>query len=189
VTQVEDWLVEQSPLWNRAPVYADPTQFRGSIQNLNLRGVRAKEWNFTSTSVGEVATALVQTFRNRQIHVPNLPVLKDELLKVRLRESSPGVTRLDHDRQGHDDQAVTIGMGCRILIGDGGGLGASWMDHMKRVQIERELNPLPPIDEMSPRQYFLGASAPAGGTRPGGCKHRWFDGYCAHCGTRNGQVA
>jgi hypothetical protein len=189
VSKVEDWLVEQAPLWNRAPVYADPTQFRGSIQNLNLRGVRAKEWNFTTTSVGHVASALVQTFRNRQIHVPNLPVLKDELLKVRLRETTPGVTRLDHDRFGHDDQAVTIGMGCRILIGDGSGLGANWMEHMKRVQAENEANPIRPIEEMGPRQYFMGATQPDAGVRPKGCKHRWFAGYCAHCGIPNGEVA
>ena len=190
VSKVEDWLVDNAPKWNRAPVYADPTQFRGSIQNLNLRGVRAKEWNFTSTSVGEVATALVQTFRNRQIHVPNHPVLKDELLKVRLRESSPGVTRLDHDKGGHDDQAVTIGMGCRILIGEGGGLGASWMEHMKCIQTERDLNPISEIDTTSPKAYMLGASQPAASPRPGGCKHRWFsDNRCVYCGTTRGEVA
>jgi hypothetical protein len=132
VSAVEDWIVENAPMWNKAPVYADPTQFRGSIQNLNRRGVRAKEWAFTATSVGEVATALVQTFRNRQIFVPNLPILKDELLRVRLRESSPGVTRLDHERGAHDDQAVTIGMGCRILLGGNGGVGANFKEFMAR---------------------------------------------------------
>jgi hypothetical protein len=188
VSDVEDWLVKQAPEWNRAPVYADPTQFRGSIQNLNLRGVRAKEWNFTTTSVGEVASALVQTFRNRQIHIPDLPVLREELLRVRLRETTPGVTRLDHDKGAHDDQAVTIGMGCRILIGDGSGLGASWMEHMKRLEAEQELNPQRPVDQMSPRQYMMNAE-PKAATRPGSCKHRWFDGRCAHCGCPHEKVA
>jgi len=188
VSDVEDWLVKQAPEWNRAPVYADPTQFRGSIQNLNLRGVRAKEWNFTTTSVGEVASALVQTFRNRQIHVPDNPILREELLRVRLRETTPGVTRLDHDKGAHDDQAVTIGMGCRILIGDGSGLGASWMEHMKRLEAEQELNPQRPVDQMSPRQYMMNAE-PKAATRPGSCKHRWFDGRCAHCGCPHEKVA
>ena len=183
VSKVEDWLVAEAPKWNRAPVYADPSQFRGSIQNLNLRGVRAKEWNFTTTSVGEVASALVQTFRNRQIFVPDLPILKDELLRVRLRETAPGVTRLDHDKGAHDDQAVCIGMGCRILLGDGGGLGASWMEHMKRTQQEREANPLPPVEQMGPRAYFMSSAQPEFGIRPNACKHRWFDGRCALCNT------
>ena len=189
VSKVEDWLVEWANKYNRAPVYADPTQFRGSIQNLNLRGVRAKEWNFTSTSVGEVASALVQTFRNRQIHVPHSMTLKEELLRVRLRETAPGVTRLDHDKGAHDDQAVTIGMGCRILLGDGMGLGASWMEHMKRLRIEQELHPVSQIDQMSPRAYAMSGNEPKSSPRPGACKHRWFQGQCAHCGLAIGEVA
>ena len=183
VSKVEDWIVEHAQAYNRANVHADPAQFRGSIQNLNLRGVRAKEFPFTSTSVGEVASALVQTFRARQIHVPDLPILKDELLKVRLRESAPGVTRLDHDAGAHDDQAVTIGMGCRIFLGDGGGLGASWMEHLKRTQQERDEHPEKLIDTLAGRQYTVGAAGPTGGPRPQQCKHRWFDGTCAFCGT------
>ena len=189
VSDVEDWLVQQAPEWNRAEVFADPTQFRGSIQNLNLRGVRAKEWNFTTTSVGEVASALVQTFRNRQIHIPDLPILREELLRVRLRETTPGVTRLDHDKGAHDDQAVTIGMGCRILIGDGNGLGRSWMEHMKRLKIEEELHPRRMIDEMSPRDYVLGSTPNKVIERPNSCKHRWFEQRCVHCGCPHEMVA
>ncbi|MDA4131496.1 MAG: hypothetical protein OK454_00010 [Thaumarchaeota archaeon] len=192
VSAVEDWLAEKSPEWNRAPVYADPSQFRGSIQNLNLRGVRAKEFPFTATSVGDVATALVQTFRNRQIYVPDLPLLKDELLKVRLRESSPGVTRLDHDRGAHDDQAVTIGMACRIHLGDGNGLGRSWIEHMRRIETERELNPMPPVEAVTPRAYFMsGNDPPKSGDRPNRCKHRWFgdEQVCVNCGVKHGEVA
>lgn len=141
-SDVEDWLVQQAPRWNRATVYADPDQFRGNVLNLNRRGVRAKEFPFTATSVGTVATALVQTFRSRQIYVPARPpagpVLKDELLRVRLRESAPGVTRLDHDRGGHDDQAVTVGMACKLLLGNAGAIGANFREFMIRDS-ERQL--------------------------------------------------
>lgn len=185
VSAVEDWIVEHSPDWFRCPVYADPSQFRGSIQNLNLRGVRAKEWNFTATSVGEVATALVQTFRNRQIHVPNDPQLKDELLKVRLRESSPGVTRLDHDRGAHDDQAVAIGMACRILLGDGTGLGHSWLDYLKRKQGDLLEHPVKPVE--APRPSLIGQGGSV--MPPRACKHRyWPDGRCVNCGTTHEEV-
>jgi hypothetical protein len=132
LSKVESWLIDASHRWNRAPVFADPTQFVGNIQNLNKHGVRAKEWPFTTTSVGELAAALVHSFRNRQIWVPKSAILKDELLRVRLRETSPGVARLDHDRGGHDDQAVTIGMACRIHLGGTGGVGANFREFMER---------------------------------------------------------
>ena len=183
VSKVEDWVVEHARIYNRANVYADPTQFRGSIQNLNLRGVRAHEFNFTSTSVGQVASALVQTFRNRQIHVPDLPILKDELLRVKLRESAPGVTRLDHDTGAHDDQAVTIGMGCKVLLGDGGGLGASWLEHMRNQQKEQELHPQPAPPPPRMAEQTVAA------VRPLSCQHRWFEGRCAFCGVPMGEVA
>jgi len=31
-----------------------------------------------------------------------------------------GITRLDHDRSAHDDQAVVIGLGCYLLLGKTG---------------------------------------------------------------------
>lgn len=180
VSAVEDWLAINAPIWHRAVVHADPNQFQGSIQNLNLRGVRAKEWVFTSSSVGEVATSLVQAFRNRQIHVPNLPMLKDELLKVRLRESSPGVTRLDHDRSGHDDQAVTIGMGCRILLGSNGGVGANFRKFMEDQTTKRQEKT---ADELSldrdrkraERQVFGGRARVRARRERAvkNCQHRW----------------
>ncbi len=190
VSNVEDWIAHNAPKWNRAEVFADPSQFRGSIQNLNLRGVRAKEWEFTSTSVGHVATALVQTFRNRQIHVPDLPLLKDELLRVRLRESAPGVTRLDHDRGAHDDQAVCIGMACRIHLGDGSGLGRTWLEHMRRTEQDRKDNPAPPVDVRTPTSYFL-AEVPEGRMRCRSGQHRFFgtERICVNCGVGPEEIA
>lgn len=120
VDQVRDRVGDLAIEYNRARVYADPDQFVGSLQSLNRRGVRAQEWRFTATSVGLIATALTQTFRNRCISVPHTPALRTELLRVRLRESSPGVTRLDHERAGHDDQAVAIGMAAHLLLGKTG---------------------------------------------------------------------
>jgi hypothetical protein len=98
---------------------------------LNRRGVKAEEWIFSTTSVGQIAVSLVQTFRNELIWIPDAPVLKDELLSVRLRESAPGVSRLDHDRSGHDDQAVVIGMACNLLIGRVGWGPAAFKQFMK----------------------------------------------------------
>lgn len=116
IDAVRDRVAELATEYNGAPVHADPDQFVGAIQELSRRGVKSHEWRFSATSVGLLATALTQSFRNRCIVVPHSDVLRNELLRVRLRESSPGVTRLDHDKGGHDDQAVAIGMACHLLL-------------------------------------------------------------------------
>ena len=113
---VKKKIMELSGEYHGAKVYADPYQFAGGIQELNKRGVRSEEWPFTTTSVGQVATSLVQVFHNHSIFIPDYDDLKNELLSVRLRENSPGVTRLDHDREKHDDQAVVIGMAAHLLV-------------------------------------------------------------------------
>ncbi len=134
IREVIETLASMGPRYNRATVFADPDQAVGIVQELCQRGVNAKEWQFTTTSVGKIATALVLAFRNRQIHIPDTPALREELLSVRLRETTPGVTRLDHDKGAHDDQAVVIGMATHMLLGEAAwGVGHGWMESMKRA--------------------------------------------------------
>lgn len=184
IADVEERVAELSYEYNRAKVHADPVQFVGSLQNLNLRGVKAEEFKFTATSVGEVATALVQTFRNQLIQVPDAPVLKDELLKVRLRESSPGVSRLDHDRSGHDDQAVVIGMGCFVLLGRAVGSFAAFKAYIayRREQSEQRVSDSATgqsFDESAPGRFLANIDRQrqrrerAELARQQRCQHRW----------------
>jgi phage terminase large subunit-like protein len=181
---VEDWLVETAHAYNRARVYGDPDQFQGSLQNLNRRGVRASEWTFTSSSVGQVATALVQCFRNRLIFVPDEPTLRDELLRVRLRETAPGVVRLDHDRSGHDDQAVAIGMACHLLLSSG---ASRSVEIFKEFLSEQTTKRKQRSDEVSravaavmQRPERLARARERMQRR---CEHRWRDGRCVFgCG-------
>jgi hypothetical protein len=42
--------------------------------------------------------------------------LLDELANVRLRESSPGVYRMEHDPDKHDDQAIALALAANHLI-------------------------------------------------------------------------
>ena len=164
VSDIEDWVVATAAEYNRARVFADPSQFRGGVQNLTARGVRAQVWNFTSTSVGKVASSLVQSIRDGRLRLPDVPQLRDELLRVRLRESSPGVTRLDHDRGAHDDQAVAIGMAVHELIGrDRFGAGAGFVQFMR--------------DEMAKK-----AEGPPR-ARAARCDHRYRSGTCLLCGS------
>jgi hypothetical protein len=191
--EVENFIAAWAPRYNRARVYGDPTQFIGTLQNLNKRGVRTEEWVFSTTSVGQVAVSLVQTFRNALIFVPDAPVLKDELLAVKLRESSPGVSRLDHDSSGHDDQAVTIGVACNLLVGrTGWGGAAAFKEFMQRQIEKRKERPTREAKALTRFQRHLerqaGRSARQQQKRQGACEHRWRDETCVFCGVDRGTL-
>lgn len=138
---VEERIMELSSEYNRAAVHLDPDQAQGLLQSLARQGVNAKEFTFSLTSVGQVATALVQAFHNRLVEIPDSPELRAELLAVKLRDTGHGVPRLDHDRSGHDDQAVTIGMAAHLLLARSAGTTAAFLAHMRRSLAEREGRP------------------------------------------------
>ncbi len=114
---VETWIDTASLEYHRAPLFADPYQAVGLLQRLKARGVRAEQFTFSAQSVGRVANALHLALRNRLILLPDDPELRAELGRVRLRETSPGAVRLDHDSGEHDDQAVAIAIACAVLQG------------------------------------------------------------------------
>lgn len=111
---VED-LVLQAAREYRAPVRTDPWQAVGLAQRLRGRGVRVEEWAFTAQSVGRLAVNLHLLLRERRLSLPDDAELLDELANVRLRETSPGVFRLDHDAGKHDDRAVALGLAALAL--------------------------------------------------------------------------
>jgi hypothetical protein len=115
--EVEAWIVTACGEYNGAPVHADPYQAVGLLQRIRARGIRASEFTFSAQSVGRVANALHLALRNRLILLPNDEDLIAELGRVRLRETSPGAVRLDHDSGEHDDQAVCIGIAVAVLQG------------------------------------------------------------------------
>jgi phage FluMu gp28-like protein len=61
-------------------------------------------------SNAELALTLHNLLRERLIVLPDDAQLRDELANVRLRETSPGVYRLDHDQGRHDDRAIALGL-------------------------------------------------------------------------------
>ncbi|MBA2724992.1 MAG: hypothetical protein H0U53_03285 [Actinobacteria bacterium] len=54
--------------------------------------------------------------RNHSLALPDDPELIKELSHVRLRESTPGVYRLDHDANQHDDRAIALGLAADELL-------------------------------------------------------------------------
>ena len=51
-----------------------------------------------------------------RVSLPQNQELLDELANVRLKESSPGVYRMDHDPDKHDDQAIALALAANHLI-------------------------------------------------------------------------
>ena len=116
LSDVEAWLAQAVGIYNQARIVIDPWQAIGLSQRLRGRGVAVREFNFTSASVGRLASALHQLLRNRALALPNDEALLDELANVRLRETTPGVYRLDHDPDQHDDRAIALGLAANQLL-------------------------------------------------------------------------
>jgi len=58
--------------------------------------------------VGRLATTVHLLLRDHRFALPQHAHLLDELANVRLRETSPGVYRMDHAPDKHDDQAIAL---------------------------------------------------------------------------------
>jgi phage terminase large subunit-like protein len=113
---VEEWLRETSRLYNGAQLVADPWQGIGLYQRLRAAGVRVKEFSFNQSSVGKLAVTLHTAIRDRHLALPPDEALIDELASIQLRETSPGVYRLDHAASGHDDMGVAIGLAAQRIL-------------------------------------------------------------------------
>lgn len=116
LSEVEGWLSQAVETYNQARIVIDPWMAVGIAQRLRGRGVAVREFNFTSASVGRLASALHQLLRNRALSLPNDEALLDELANVRLRETTPGVYRLDHDADQHDDRAIALALAANQLL-------------------------------------------------------------------------
>lgn len=122
LAEVEAATEQASRGYGHARVRVDPWQAAGLAQRLRSRGLNVEEWPFTAQSVGRLGSTLHLLLREHRLALPDDSALLDELLTVRLRESSPGVYRLDHDAGQHDDRAVSLGLAALALTerGDGG---------------------------------------------------------------------
>jgi hypothetical protein len=114
--EVEAWLADAA---RRYPgrVVVDPWQAAQLVERLRRRGVNIAEYVFSAQSVSRLANTLYVLLRNRAIRLPaDDEELLDELRNVRLRETSPGVFRIDHDAGRHDDRAISLALAAHRLV-------------------------------------------------------------------------
>lgn len=112
--EVEAVIVEVATNYS-GELVADPYQAAQLLERVGKRGVKGSKFDFTTQSVGRVASSLLRLLRSRRLSLPNDPVLLEELANVRLVENSAGVPRLDHVSGAHDDQAVALALCCHRL--------------------------------------------------------------------------
>jgi phage terminase large subunit-like protein len=116
LAEVRAWVEAAVRSYGWATVITDPYQAISMAQELRQLGVRVEEFTFNAASNGRLATALHLLLRNRALALPNDPGLLAELARVRLRETQPGVLRLDHDPGDHDDRAIAIALAAVRLL-------------------------------------------------------------------------
>jgi non-ribosomal peptide synthetase component F len=119
LVEVEEWVAAASALYGGAACRFDVWQALGMVERLRSRGVRCEEFSFSSQSVGRLGATLHLLIRNRLLALPDDEALIDELAAVRLRETSPGVVRMDHAAGQHDDRAIAVALAASRLIEDG----------------------------------------------------------------------
>jgi hypothetical protein len=132
----------------RAPIRTDPWQAVGLAERLRVRGVAVTEWTFSPASVGRLAMTLHLLLREHRLALPDDAELLDELKQVRLRETQPGVYRLDHDASQHDDRAVALGLAALALteVAEGGGfVTVPNTTRLTRTLTGRGLGPVSPV--------------------------------------------
>lgn len=120
VSEFVDWA---SSTYNGGEVVFDPSQAILLAQQLRRRGVRMREFAFTPRSISEMALTLHGLVRSRALVLPDDEELLDELANVRLRETSPGTFRVDHDPSRHDDRVVAVGLAAQRLVERGHRVG------------------------------------------------------------------
>lgn len=113
---VSDRVLELAKTYRSATVVFDPHESRQIAQQLRSRGIWVKQFNFNTSSNGQLATTLYQLIRNRLLALPNDKDLLAELSRVRIREATPGVPRLDHDPGQHDDRAIALALAANWLL-------------------------------------------------------------------------
>lgn len=118
LADVEETIAEAARTY-RARVRLDPWQAIGLAQRLRARGIRVEEYAFSSASVGRLASTLHVLLRDHLLALPDDEELLDELAGVRLRETTPGVLRMDHDSGRHDDRAIALALAATALVEKG----------------------------------------------------------------------
>ena len=116
LAEVEAVLLEAHRAYGRPRLVVDPWQAAQLCQRLRSRGVQVTEFTFSQSSIGRLALTLWRLLKDGLLDLPADDALVDELSHVQLRETAPGVYRMDHSSDKHDDRAVSLALVAHHLL-------------------------------------------------------------------------
>jgi hypothetical protein len=112
---VEEFIVQA----HRRPGFTlrlDPWQGLDLAQRLRVQGIRTEEFTFSSSSKQRLASTLLSAINAGNLLMYDAEGLRDELLALRLVQTSAGAWAFDHQRGGHDDRAVALALVAVALL-------------------------------------------------------------------------
>lgn len=158
-----------------------------AVWRVSWRRMRRRPLAFTLS--GRLAVTLHTAIRDRHLSLPDDDALIDELANVRLRETSPGVLRIDHDPDKHDDRAIALALAVHRILDKPRGQGSAFMEAWRRElaaespdvggAIARDIRSQTTHREALERGHQI---------RQRLCHHYWFGTSCTRCGVLRGEV-
>jgi phage terminase large subunit-like protein len=118
---LEELIAVRARQFGHCPVVYDPAMLQGAAQRLQAARVRMVEFAFSASSNSDRTLALLRLVRERRLRLPNDRELVNEMMNLRIRETSPGVYRHDHDASKHDDRVTALSLAAVRLLDDGAG--------------------------------------------------------------------
>ena len=115
--EVEAAIAEMAGRYRPREIALDPFQGLLMAERLRRRGLRVKEYSFTSSSRAALFETLLQLIRQGRLKSRPHAVLREELAGLRWVEKG-GVLRPDHPASGHDDAAVAVGLAALAAVSE-----------------------------------------------------------------------
>lgn len=108
-SEVEAFILEMHARFGFV-LHFDSWQGLDLAQRLRARGVKAVEYPFSPASKQKLAASLISTINSGNLRLYEADGLRDELMRLRLVQTSSGSWAFDHRRGGHDDRCVTLAL-------------------------------------------------------------------------------
>ena len=115
--EVEATVAELAGRYHPREIALDPFQGLLMAERLRGRGLRVREYSFTSSSRAALFDTLLQLIRQGRLKSRPNKVLREELAGLRWIERG-GVLRPDHAASGHDDAAVAVGLAALAAVSE-----------------------------------------------------------------------
>jgi len=155
-------------------LWLDPWQGLDLAQRLRAQGVRVEEYGFTVASKQRLAASLLSLVNAGNLALYEAEGLREELLALRLVQTTSGAWALDHSSGGHDDRAVALAL-MAVAALERHAQGGAFLKMWRGELAGREADPLAGVDPVARRQgEQLPRFVPFERDRPAPwCEQRW----------------